>query len=110
MVPVVVRWRDEEVFKRHAFKELHGDETASFILPNLVDGADVGVVQSRGGPRLTAEAFKRKRIPGQLIGKEFQRDKAAQFLVLRLVDNSHATAAELFDDLVAGNPGSNHEW
>jgi hypothetical protein len=67
------------------------------------------MVQSRGGPRLAAEALERKGIPGELIGKEFEGDKAAQLLVLRLVDNSHAAAAELFDDLVAGNPGSNHE-
>jgi hypothetical protein len=41
--------------------------------------------------------------------KEFQGDRAAQFLVLRLVDDSHTAAAESFDDLVAGNPGSNHQ-
>jgi hypothetical protein len=40
-----------------------------------------------------AEALQREGVPGQLIGKEFQGDKAAQFLVLRLVDDSHATAA-----------------
>src|ERR1700733_7105750 len=45
----------------------------------------------------------------QLIGKGFQGHKAAQFLVLGFIDDSHAAAAEPFDDLITGNPGSNHE-
>jgi hypothetical protein len=28
---------------------------------------------------------------------------------LRFIDNAHTSAAESFDDEVAGNPGSNHE-
>jgi hypothetical protein len=84
---------EEEILEGHAFEEFHGDETASFVLANLVDGADVGMIESRGGTRLPAKALQGQGIPGQLIGKELQGDKAAQFLVLRLVDDSHATAA-----------------
>ena len=101
--------RDDKILERGAFQEFHGDEAASLVLANLVDGADVGMVQSRGGTRLSAEALQGKCVAGQLIGKKLQGDKAAQFLVLRLVDDSHAAAAKSFDDLVAGNPGSNHE-
>jgi hypothetical protein len=103
------RPRDEEVFEGDAFEEFHGDKAASLVLPDFVNGADVGMVQSLGGTRLPAEALQGEGVPGQLIGKEFQGDKAAQFLVLRPIDDSHAAAAKSFEDLVAGNPGSNHE-
>src|SRR6202034_2464294 len=104
-----VGWsRDEEVLEGDAFEEFHGDEAASVVLADFVDGADVGMVQSRGGSRLPAETLQGQGVPGELIGKEFEGDKAGLFLVLRLVDDSHAAAAKSFKDLVAGNPGSYH--
>ena len=36
------------------------------------------------------------------IRQEFQCNEPTQFSVLGLVDHSHATAAELFDDAVVG--------
>jgi len=103
------RPRDEEVLEGDAFQEFHGDKAASVVLPDFVNGADVGMVQSRGGTRLPAEALQGEGVPGELVGKEFEGDEAAQFLVLRLIDHSHAATAKSFEDLVAGNPGSNHE-
>ena len=34
-----------------AVHQLHDDELAAVMFGDLVDGADVGVVQTRGGPR-----------------------------------------------------------
>ena len=53
-------------------------------------------------------ASRRKRsracgVPGQVVGKEFQGDKAAEAGVFGLVDHAHASAAEFFEDAVVGD-------
>ena len=40
---------------------------------------------------------------GRIFGQEFQRDEAAKLGVFRLVDDTHAPAAEFFDDAVMGD-------
>jgi hypothetical protein len=37
------------------------------VLANPVDGADIGMIQRRGGTGLAAEAFKGLLIPGNVI-------------------------------------------
>jgi hypothetical protein len=44
-----------------------------------------------------------------LSAQEFQGDRADQFGVDRLVNNSHAACAELADDLVMGNGATDHK-
>jgi hypothetical protein len=53
------------------------DEGLAFVLPDLVDGADVGVVEGRGGPSFATEALQRLRIPGNLLRQELEGDKKA---------------------------------
>ena len=67
---------------------------------DFVDGADVGMVQRGGGPRLAAKAFQGLRVLGHIVGQELQGDEAAEFSVLGLVDHTHPAAAELLDDAV----------
>ena len=43
------------ITKIGAFEQLHGEKSASFMLANLIDGADVGMIEGRGGARF---AFK----------------------------------------------------
>ena len=42
-----------------AFEQFHSDEVLVFMLADLINGADVGVIQRGGGPRFTPETFKR---------------------------------------------------
>ena len=70
------------------------------LLANFVDGADVGMVESGGGAGFTAETFQGLRVLRDVVGKKLQGDKAAKLGVLGLVDDTHAAAAEFFDDAV----------
>src|SRR5262245_28228641 len=79
---------------------LHGDECLPMLVINFVDGADVGMIQSRSGFGFTAESLKSLRIVGNLLRQEFQRDEAVKTDVLRLVDHTHPAAAEFFEDAV----------
>src|SRR5215813_10190001 len=60
--------------ERFAVKLLHHNKSASFEFPNIIDRADVGVIQCRGGPRFASEALESSSIFRWLIGKELHRD------------------------------------
>ena len=66
----------DQVLQRRAFQKLHRDERLAVLLADVVNGADVGMVQGRGGLRLTLEAVQGLRILGHFVGQELQRDKA----------------------------------
>src|SRR5713101_8449605 len=88
----------------------HYDEGPARLLVNLVDGADIGMIEGRSRAGFPAEAFQRLMVLGYVVRKEFQRDKAAQLGVLRLVDHTHTTAAELFNDAVVRDGLADHVW
>src|ERR1700722_8371024 len=52
----------DETLKSLTFEQFHGDEVASVILGNFVDGADIRVVQGGGGTGLTLETVECERI------------------------------------------------
>src|SRR6202035_2226958 len=89
-------------------EKLHRDESISIVLVDLVNGADVGMVQGRSGLRLPLEAAERLRVFCDIIGKELQRHKAFQLGVLGLVDDTHPTSAEFLDNPVVGNGLAEH--
>jgi hypothetical protein len=73
------------------------------VFADFVDGADVGVVEGRGGAGFAAEAFEGERVTREIFGEKFQGDEAAEVSVFGFVDDTHASAAEFFEDAVAGD-------
>src|ERR1700689_5202689 len=59
-------------------------------------------------PAPRGESVPELRIFRQFIGQEFQGDKAAKLGVLSLVDHTHATASELFDNAVVRDSLADH--
>src|SRR5271157_574602 len=49
----------DAMLQRHSIEKFHGNERSTVLLVNVVDGADVGMVQRRGGARFAAEALQR---------------------------------------------------
>ena len=99
---------DEPVLQRFAFHQLHDDEGLPVRLVDVVDRADVRVLERGSGPRLALEALERLRVPRDVLGKELQSDVAPQARVLGAVDDAHAAAAQLLDDPVAGDRLADH--
>ena len=64
--------------------------------------ADVGMIQPGRGASLAAEPIQRFLVASQFVGQEFERDDAAEPRVLRFVNDAHAAAAKLLDDVVVG--------
>ena len=95
-------------FQRRAFQKLHGDEGVAVVLADVVNRADVGMIQRRRGLRLALKTSERLRIARHVIRKELQRDEAVQPGVFGLVDHTHAAAAELLDDAVVRDGWLDH--
>jgi hypothetical protein len=76
----------DQMCQRHPVQKLHGNEGLFVMLADLIDGADVGMVQRGSCPRLGGS------VPGLAGLKQhrqaLQSDKAAEFGVLSLVDDS----------------------
>ena len=71
-----------------------------FVLLDRVDGADVRVIERRGGARLALEALEQLAVLGHLRRKKLQRDAAAELGVLGFVHHAHATRAQFVENLV----------
>ena len=97
------------VFEGYAVQILHGDEGLPVLLADVVNGADIGMVQGRGRLRFALEAAEGLRIFGYIFGKELQRDEAVQSRVFGLVNHTHAAATEHLNDSVVGNGLADHD-
>ena len=84
------------MFQGHALEQFHADEGTPFMLPDIVNRANVGMIQGRSGARFALKALQRGVVLDHIIGKKFQRNVAAQARVFGLIHHSHAAATELF--------------
>ncbi len=94
------RPRPETVPQRLALEQFHRDEGLALVLVDVVDRADVGVLERGGGPRLAPQPLECLRVPAELLRQELQRHAAAELQILGFVDDTHAAAAELPEDTV----------
>ena len=85
----------DAVLQRLALEQLHRDEGPAAVVADFVDGADVRVVQRRGGARFALESRQRLRVARPLVGQELQGHRPVQARVLGPVDDAHAATAEL---------------
>ncbi len=96
------------VLQRPAIEQLHDDEPLGAVLADVVDGADVWMVERRGDAGLALEPIQRLGIAGQIGRQELQRDLAAQTHVFGAIDDAHAAGAEALENLVMADNGPNH--
>lgn len=86
--------------QRLSLEELHRKEIPAADLSNLVDGADIGMVQCGGRSRFAAKPLRCLRVVDELIRKEFEGDGAAELEILGFIDLTHTSAANLFQDAI----------
>ena len=84
------------------------DEVFAFGLIDLIDRADVGMIEGGGGAGLALEAVDGLGIAGELRRKKFEGYEAAKFGVFSLVHHSHAAATELVDNAVVRDGPADH--
>ena len=98
----------ETLLQTLAFQLLHDDERVAVVVVNLVDGADVGVVQLRGSACFTLEPLERLAIVDEGVRDELEGHVAAKTSVFRLVHDSHAAATEFSHNFVVGDRLADH--
>ena len=96
------------VLQGHAVQKFHGDECLAVLLANVVDGADVGMVQRGRGLGFALKTSECLRVAGNFLGQELEGNEAMQPRVLSLVDHAHPAATELLDDAVMRNGLADH--
>ena len=100
--------RAQPVLERLPFEKLHDDERLAFVLINVVNRADIRVIKRGSGLGLALEAFECLMIFGERLRQELESDKPVQLGVLGLIDHTHASAAQLFEDSIVGNGFAGH--
>ena len=98
----------DAMLQSHTVQELHNEERMAVMLPDLMNRADIGMIESRGRLRLPLETSQCWGISGDLVRQELQGNKAMQGDVLRLVHHAHAATAQLLDDAVVRDGLADH--
>ena len=98
----------DAVFQRAAFQKLHRDKRLVFVLPDFVDGADVGMVQSRGCAGFAPEAFESLRVVREFVGKKFKGNETPELGVFSLVNHAHPATAQLVHDAIVRDGLADH--
>src|ERR1700674_4225832 len=62
----------QQMFERGPVKKLHSDEGTPLEIADFVDGANVGMVESRSSSSFTAESFEGLGITCEFIGKKLE--------------------------------------
>jgi hypothetical protein len=66
------------------------------------------MVQARRSSRLTLKAVKGFAITQQIVGNKLQGNVTAQAHIFRLVNNAHATTANLPQNAIVGDSLADH--
>ena len=98
----------DQVLERLPLQQFHGDEVLPVRFVDLVDRADVRMIERRRGEGFPLEAFASSRIVLHFRRQELQRDMAVQLEVFGLIHHTHPAAAELFQNPIVRDGLANH--
>src|SRR5205823_4432711 len=91
---------DELGRQRFALQVFHHQVGDSLVVTNVVQSADVRMIQSSHGVSFAVEPFAKLRIGGEGRGQNFDRDRAIEAGIASFVNLAHSAGASERDDLV----------
>ena len=77
--------------------------------PDVVDRANIRMVQGRGGTRLALKAVAEPGVVSKVFRQKLQGNETAKASVLRLVNDTHTARAQLFQDTVVRDGAADHD-
>jgi hypothetical protein len=80
--------------------QLHDEECAAFGFADLVDGADIRVIQLRGGAGFSQQASLGSRVTNACRRKDLNGNVALQQCVVRAKYLTHSAGANLLDEAI----------
>ncbi len=93
-----------------ALQIFHHQKETALVLANLINRANVWMIQCRRSPRLAPEALQRLRIVRQRIRKKLERDETIELDVLGLVDHTHPAAADFAQHAIMRDGLAKNGW
>ena len=90
----------ETLRQRLAFQILHHQEISSVLLADVVEDADVGMIQAGDGARFAVEPLAQSGSIGKVIGKDFDGNDALQAGIPGAVHLAHPARANCREDFV----------
>ena len=95
--------------ERFALQVLHDEEIKAVLPADVVEGADVRMVQTRSRPGLALESLSQVGIVGHMAGENFDRDGSVEPRVRGSIHFPHPTGTEVGMDFVRAEPRSGIE-
>ena len=96
------------VLERRALEQLHRDERLAVVLADVVNRADVGMVERGGRPRFTRKSRECLIVARLGDRQKLERDLAAQPRVLSAIDDAHPSTAEELHNAVVRDGLADH--
>ena len=96
------------VLERLAFQQLHHNERLTFMFANVVNRANVRVIESRGRTSFPLKALQGLTIFGKLLRQELEGHETAETSVFSLVHHTHPASAQLVNDSIVPESAANH--
>ena len=90
----------DAVCQSHPGQKFHRDESLAVLFTNVIDGADVGMVQGRCCFGLASKPLQCLAVLGDGFRQKLKGHEAVKPGVFRLIDHTHPATAELFDNPV----------
>ena len=103
----------EMLGKGLSFEVLHDEKVDAVLVSDVVEGADVRMLERGDGPRFALEPLTEIGVGGERRGQDFDGDEAIEPDVARLVDLAHAAGPQRAQDFIRteANTGSQtHGW
>jgi len=98
-------------FRVWPFEQLHHDEVLPVVircLPDVVNGADMRMVERGCGSRFALKTLHRLRVGGEVRREELQGHLSSEPRVFRAVDDAHAAAAKHVQHAIVGDDLADH--
>ncbi len=90
--------------QRLALEQLGDEIGRALVVPDVVDGEHVGVVEDTRGARFVLEAMAARRVRADGGGKDLDRHGAAETGITRAVNLTHPAGPQTAEDLVRSQP------
>jgi len=97
----------DALFQGGALQILHDDEGAAVLFTDVINRADVRVIQGRRSLGLAPESAQGFGIAGEVIGQKLESDESLEPAVFGLIDHPHAAVSQFLDDPVMGDIPAN---
>src|SRR5271155_4263580 len=97
------------MLQSEAIQKLHGDEGLAVLIVNLMNGADVRMIERRSGPGFALKTAESLRVLRAVVRQELESNQAPELDVFSFVDHPHSATAKSFDDAIVRDGLPEHQ-